>query len=561
MSDSEVQKLLFLIQHIVSKLLIRFDGNFFFVTLPIATNLQRHHFYPSVSERVALIVNKFKQKTQDLQYPFELQYSTSVESAFGGRIILEVPSKKSDNYNDNIPMQYLSKLVDLLLICGPFDVKHPDTVGIMVRYNGTQQCMQKIDSLNEMAKYDALNNIAVEMAKCITNALNISYSTLDIDISLNSKVPESGVAAASITDEYRESTNEKLDSIVFELRMQENECCNIAISENAAFHNIVLNDVVNNGDHREVFVLHTDSITLVPQIPSDAAVLVRDVVFYQDVIDEFWQFIYEPPVNAASEFVHHPKLRSSHHLLYASGEYVSVTYGLWYLCAAWTQISTHHTAGIREPSKLKQERVAKCSDDIYFNANYGLSKAQNDELNAMPKQDLLDLDDSGFLALQILHLSAIWKQIRTLKGDFIADEDAKLGLNSEASQYESVSHSYLQRLKEIEDEYQKQVNVLSEDTVETKHLQNQIELIRKRLKNDEKLEKMYQAALAQFQKKDIDQNMEQYKLLQQRMIDSENQLQRLKNTKMRHQAMLDTLKNHQKYFQVSADGQIQSVAK
>ena len=109
--------------------------------------------------------------------------------------------------------------------------------------------------------------------------------------------------------------------IEFELKLQEEECCLIDISEKSKYHKMYTNaDETeterkdkgkddNNDDEQQIVLLRTNKITVVAdkkliEIKSKESKSIHDIIFYIDVIDDFNQYEFEAADMSSFKYNH-----------------------------------------------------------------------------------------------------------------------------------------------------------------------------------------------------------------------------------------------------------------
>ncbi len=237
------------------------------------------------------------------------------------------------------------------------------------------------------------------------------------------------------------------------------------------------------------------------------------------------------------DFSSHSKIKSLHYLLHSSKEYVSIPYGLWYLCVSWIQTNNGNDKS--------QIHTDKCSDNVYFNANFLLSSDKiklSNELNKESESVISKLDTFGFLSLQLVHLQSLMQDIDKIKNKLNQQNEDEINIYHNLEVHQLASSSYKQHLKQIEIMYQKLVNKKGDSKIDKQDLENQLKIIKKRLKNQESFEEKYGDKFHKFEKNEINDQVKKRDDLMQQISISHEQIVHLQLSMKQQHEMLDSLK-------------------
>merc|ERR1719491_1263101 len=222
-------------------------------------------------------------------------------------------------------------------------------------------------------------------------------------------------------DEASEIKDRDQEPAVFELELQNEECCFLHLGSGSSHHAMFKrnSDMDDENDRKEVTMLSADQLTVAASETLKASHnhSISDLVFYLDLVDNLNH-------HDNQDLSIHSKIHTFHHLLYSSKEVVYAPDGLWFLCASWTEtLSTKSmdedtpcsnstnstTANSTDPinSSTNQQRKSTCSQNLYFNTNFLIESRQIEDMNELqelPHSALSNLDHSGMLQLQYMHL-------------------------------------------------------------------------------------------------------------------------------------------------------------
>eukprot|EP01084_Bolivina_argentea_P047901 88306_1 len=483
------EKLLFLVQHIVDQLLPFLSSDDLIVTLPISNKLKGYK-RATASERVALVVHNARKQRKELKETYELQYSMHTESTFGGSIVF-AKHLHDHTHSSNVPSSEIHLADFVVSIGSSASSKNTDAIAISVQHSQTKDhvCFSKV----EIFDYDYLFDVATKTTKCILNAMGVSNAN-----ALNIYIK---------TDPNGSSNTAVAHGIQFELTVQGGECCVIQIAPNSIHHTLYQDDKASTSDNtQQIILLKGSKLTVVPS-PAVAKVA-SNVVFYVDFLG----------FDDGTDWSSHSKIESLHYLLYSWKEYVSISNGLFYICASWTQ---------------KAIQTTKCSDDLYFNVDFLLTKEDQPDVSAA--------DSSGFMALQLVHLQSLYKTILDTRNELNQQTQNEMNVRHNLMLREFAASSDKHHLKQFEQIYESEMDKNGETQARRRDLQNQLKLIQQRLQNDEAFEKQYADALKTFERKDIKDPMKKRAELMDQITMSQQQMIRLDLEIKQKQQMLRSL--------------------
>merc|ERR1712154_251243 len=193
----------------------------------------------------------------------------------------------------------------------------------------------------------------------------------------------------------------------------------------------------------------------------------------------------------------------------------------------------------------KQIKSSKCSDDLYFNADFLLTAKEielSNELNRQNQDSIDKFDTSGFLQLQLIHLQNLLQQISNLRNELNEGKQTENDIYGDLLKHRLSSSSYSTHLKAIEKMYRDELNDIGSRKVKKEDLENQLRIIQQQLQIDQNFSKQYGETLRKFQNDDINDPLKRQKELIVQIQKSRQQIMRLKSTMRQHQTMLRTLK-------------------
>lgn len=266
-----------------------------------------------------------------------------------------------------------------------------------------------------------------------------------------------------------------------------------------------------------------------------------DLVFYLDLVDNLNH-------HDNQDLSIHSKIHTFHHLLYSSKEVVYAPDGLWFLCASWTEtLSTKSmdedtpcsnstnstTANSTDPinSSTNQQRKSTCSQNLYFNTNFLIESRQIEDMNELqelPHSALSNLDHSGMLQLQYMHLQSIVSRILNFRTELNDQYRDEIDMYDNIVSHKLTAETYLAHTNKLRESLDKTMSDREKNGVDITDLKDKLKKMSSFLEEQDAVANAHADRLKKYRMSEVNIPMKKLEMMRIAIVDANSQAQRLR---------------------------------